>query len=176
MSLILVCFLGTMVHADPRADLASPSQSERDKAAANIQKTYKASPQAQWSKALAAVTVGDSYQKVVKELQPFHGEIVLAGGDLGMEGIYYQLDDTWALICTFEDKKNTTKPGKLMMVRLVQHIRTVDVEPAPKFTGLWTTYYANGVKRLSAHFKNGTPAGEQIFYNSDGSIESRINL
>ncbi|HEU0035007.1 MAG TPA: hypothetical protein VFQ53_30485 [Kofleriaceae bacterium] len=152
--------------ASPRTDLESPAQATRDTAAAIVRKTWKPTPRSRYAPLVQAIRKpGMTKPKVLALLTPYKPRMEGAGAGGGGETIVYRLDDAWALECGFSER------GKLEVlgVELVESVRDVWVEPPKGFTGVWTTYHANGQRSHEIHYKQGTYDGTNTSFHADGS-------
>jgi antitoxin component YwqK of YwqJK toxin-antitoxin module len=165
---LLLVFLGAAgsLLASPGADLASPSQQTRDAAASLLLASYTPPARTNWDSLVATLKVGDSKTKILEQLKPFNAglksEWGFAAGDSCVES--YRLDDLWLLECHFYCSSNT-----LVERKLADRLRDIWVEPPPKFTGVWTTYYVNGRKSHEIHFTDGKYDGEYAKFGANGS-------
>ena len=145
-------------------DLGSPIQETRDKAAAELLKSYVSIPISKWEPTLEKIRKGQSKKEIMELLNPFH---VTQEGGAGGGGGYsesYRLDDEWVLVCWYVQKDDT-----LIDRKLSQAIREVSLLPSKNFTGKWTLYFVNGRKSREINFKDGRQFGEFIAYRPDGS-------
>jgi antitoxin component YwqK of YwqJK toxin-antitoxin module len=78
----------------------------------------------------------------------------------------YRLDDLWILNCHFHYYVSNT----LIETKLTQKWRTIELQPPPHFTGVWTTYYANGQKLHQTRYKDGDYDGDDIGYYPSGRV------
>jgi antitoxin component YwqK of YwqJK toxin-antitoxin module len=76
----------------------------------------------------------------------------------------YRLDSNWEIVIYMDDRS-----GKLMQAKLEDSLAKVWVAPPSSFTGIWTTYYVNGMKSDVISYRKGIYFGEFISYRSDGS-------
>jgi len=163
--LIFLC-LASSLSASPRSDLASPSQKIRDAAARILLISYTPPPRTNWESFVATIKVGDSKTNVLEQLRRFNADLRpewgMGSGESCLES--YRLDDLWMLECQFLCSSNT-----LVERKLTDHLRYIWVEPPPKFTGVWTTYYVNGQKSHEVHYKDGKYDGEFTRFRPDGS-------
>jgi hypothetical protein len=128
-------------HASPRTDLESPSQQTRDAAAAKQRKLFKPTPRSKLQHLVKQIKKpGMTKAKTLALLRPYRPTSEGAGAGGGGETILYRIDDSWLLECGFSDRGD----GKVLDARLIENVRNVFVEPAKDFTGVWTTYYADG--------------------------------
>ncbi|MEO8703171.1 MAG: hypothetical protein ABI867_24205 [Kofleriaceae bacterium] len=161
---LLLVVMTTVADASPRDELASPVQATRDAAAKQIRATFKPSPRAQWDKVVASIKKGTTEQAMLAQLAPYKPtpEGGAAGG--GGSTMSYRIDDSWIIVCAF-----TTADMKLFEIKLVPSVRDLWVEPPKGFTGVWTTYRANGVRSHEIHYQGGTYAGTFTSFHEDGS-------
>jgi hypothetical protein len=149
--------------ASQQTDLASSSQAIRDTAAKAMRASYRPSSRTNWDSLVASIRVGDIRKEIDKRLRLL--KITPGGVDMGpsahAEG--YRLDDRWVLICEYDPF------GNLLERKLDEDTRRVWVEPPPKFSGIWTTYYVNGQKRDAIDYKDGKYNGEFTSFRADGS-------
>jgi hypothetical protein len=152
---------------DPRSDLASPSQSIRDAAAKNLRATYVPPRRSEWECRLAPITPGTKKTDVDELFQPLnlHPERCVEDGATGpavTEQYRYRLDDLWVLDCSYRN-------GVVVQRELREQLRHVWVDPPTGFTGVWTTYFANGQPSREIHYKDGKYDGQFTAMNPDGS-------
>ncbi len=151
--------------ADPRSDLASPSQATRDAAAKILRTTYKPPPRSEWEPLLMKISPGDKRADVQELLRPLklHAE---RGMENGLGGPVlteqYRLDDLWVLGCSYRN-------GVLLKRKLSEQLRHVWVDPPAGFTGVWTTYFVNGQPSHEIQYKDGKYEGLFTALNPDGS-------
>src|ERR1035437_9559962 len=181
--------------ASPRSDLESPSQDPRDAAAkiapartnreslvselrspsaearaaaAKILRANPVSPPAtNWNWLLAALKIGTPMTNVEAKLRSVHAQLELKC-DITVPSVWletYRLDDLWLLYCHFHYVSNT-----LIETKLFQKWRGIGLPPPPHFTGVWTTYYANGQKLRQTRYKNGDYDGDDIGYYPSGRV------
>jgi hypothetical protein len=160
-------FPAFVVHlsASPLADLSSPDQGVRDKAAAEMRVTYQDINESKWAPVISSLKEGQSEADVLEILRPYNvtmlGEII--GGGVPPES--YRLDDAWMLTCWY-----AKAPANLVMWKFEKSVRDVWIAPPKDFTGRWVAYYVNGQKRQQIDYKNGEYSGDWISYYANGSI------
>lgn len=165
----LALFLAAALHlsASPTGDLASPDQATRDVAAKIVRATYQPPPRAKWEPLLAKLTPGMTQQAFADQFARFHlpfGPAIWESG--GGSHHLTRLDDGWQLISIFNSR---SQPPTLIEVTLVANIDGFWVDPPPKFTGTWTTYFVNGRKNEEVQYRNGVYFGTSTSYNQDGT-------
>jgi len=160
------CIVGE-IFCSPVTDLSSPSQEIRDSAAKVLRDDYHMPSRKRWEPILAAIKIGDHYEKIMEIIRPFKAtpEMCVAGGSTSSEN--YRLDDLWLLSCLFRTSEHT-----LIRCGLTDFWRNIWVAPPPHFTGIWTTYYANGQRSHEIHYVNGAYEGAFTTYGPDGSSTS----
>jgi hypothetical protein len=163
----LVVFCGTSVlQASPIADLSSPSQEKRDAAAKILRATYVPASRTNWDLLVSSLQVGSPKTKILAQLQSLNLRIGGGVGSGNTEIETYPLDEFWSLECSFT---NTVSGSGLARVGLTSGMSNIWVEPPTNFTGIWTTYYANGEQSDRIQYKGGRYNGEFIAFYSDGS-------
>lgn len=167
-SCLLIGLLGSAggLVASPRADLFSSSQNIRDAAASILLTNYAPTPRIQWESLVDTIKIGTTKTNLFDQLRPFNPDLRSEWGfATGGECVEsYRLDDVWLLECHFLCRSNT-----LIEIGLRESLRYIWVEPPPKFTGIWTTYYVNGRKSHEIHYKEGKYDGEFTSFRADGS-------
>lgn len=156
-----------VLSATPVADLASPSQNIRDSAAKIVRATYSPHSRTNWDSLVSALKIGSSETNVQAQLQSLNLHSGGGAGSGNTETETYRLDDLWLLECSFT---NTATGSGLAHLNLVQQLRDIWVEPPTKFTGVWTTYYANGQPSHEFHYANGIREGRLTTFYPNGSI------
>lgn len=152
--------------AGPREDLASASQTTRDTAAAKLRTSFKPTPRAKLDALVAKIKKpGMTKQKTLALLKPYKPQTEGGGAGGGGETILYRIDDSWIIECGF----STRGDGSVLAARLVASVRGVWVEPPKGFTGVWTTYYANGQRSNEITYKDGKYDGTFTSFHQDGS-------
>ena len=163
--LVLLAFSGYS-SANPLADLTSPDQAVRDKAAAELHKAFQDTPETKWTPIVEKLTKGQSKTNVLELLRPFDvraaGEGSCAGGGSYSES--YRLDNEWLLVCWFQNVGNTLIDRQL--TRSMKHVWTA---PPKDYTGKWIVYFVNGQKSHEIDYRNGQYVGEFISYRPDGT-------
>jgi MORN repeat variant len=161
---ILVILGAGQAWSSPLDDLASPNQATRDAAAKTLRETYVPPLRSHWASLLNQLNPSMSEAAITDLLRPYHThrEMGDASGGTGYES--YRLDDLWLLQCSMNYRENT-----LIQATLEEMLRHIWVEPPPKFSGLWITYYVNGQKSNEINYQNGIYFGEFIAYHDDGS-------
>jgi hypothetical protein len=167
---VLACFFGVAkLVAGPVDDLASPSQETRDAAAKVLRETAKAVPKKQWEPLMEAMKEaekkGEAKAEILERLKPFKTktELGMGGGMAYAES--YRLDDYWVLRCTYR-----TEGDILVSCELAEIMLRVWVDPPADFTGVWTTYYANGRRSHEVHYAEGKYSGTFTAFRPDGSM------
>jgi len=154
------------VHAaTPRDDLASPDQARRDAAAKILRATYQPTPRATWEPLVALLKPGlpqSAFANLMAHQHHTCGPFLQSSDHGGIQ--LCRLDDAWELSAFF----NNAQPPTLTIATLVTIIQGVQVDPPPTFTGLWTTYYANGQKCIEAQYRTGHLFGTLTGYRPDG--------
>jgi hypothetical protein len=155
--------------AGPVEDLASPSQETRDAAAKVLRETAQAVPKEKWEPLMQAmqeaVKKGETKPEILERLKPFKTttEIGMGGGKAYTES--YRLDDYWVLRCVYRTEADT-----LSACELQEQMRRVWIDPPADFTGVWTTYYANGRRSHEIHYAEGKYSGTFTSFRADGSM------
>jgi hypothetical protein len=164
---LLLAFLiscdGGALMGSPASDLGSSSQEVRDAAASLLRPSYSMPSRSKWEWVEGAVTNGMSQNDVLKALSPLKAKPD-EGGVNATYILSYRLDDAWIFTCWF-----STKGGVLSKRTLLPNLRSVWVEPATNFTGVWVTYYSNGQTNYQIHYDSGKYHGEFISYYTNGS-------
>lgn len=171
VGLVSLCSVGGL-WASPRSDLESPSPATRAAAAAILRASYTPPPRTNWDAFVAALKVGTSKTNVLEKVRPFNAvaESVTEVTSQNYVTEYYRLDDLWRLKCRFHRFNNT-----LLERKLTQALQCIWVATPPRFTGVWTTYYANGQKAHEIHYKDGQLDGAWTCFGNDGSKLSLHN-
>lgn len=162
----LLLFCTDILSATPVSDLGSPSQEKRDAAANILRATYTPPSRTNWDSLVNGFRVGTPKTNVLEHLRSLK---LRSGGGVGSgnaETVTYPLDDLWLLECSFT---NTASGSGLARVGLVERLRNIWVDPPTNFTGVWTTYYANGQRSHEIHYKDGSQDGSCVLFRSDGS-------
>jgi len=161
----ILLFLGVaMACSAPLDDLASPHQATRDDAAKILRTTYVPPPRTTWEPLLAKLVPGLPAQSVADLLRQYRAQMQGSASGGGGTTNNYRLDGDWILEIGMDDRA-----GKLIQAQLVESLAQVWVAPSSSFTGLWTTYYLNGVKSNVISYRNGVYFGEFRSYRSDGT-------
>jgi hypothetical protein len=152
----------------PTADLASPSQEVRDAAAKILRVKAKPPSKSIWSfRFTVHLRKGESKTNILALLRSYNLSAHIAGGYGGIgEYDQYRLDDYWLLGVYLDNNDYTNLP--LVHWKLVPRWREFYVQPPTNFSGVWTTYYANGQKSTEGHFQNGLRSGAFAIYQPDG--------
>jgi hypothetical protein len=166
VGLVSLCSVGGL-WASPRSDLESPSPATRAAAAKILRANPVPHPATNWNSLLAALRVGDLKTNVLEKLRPSHARLEFSYDDTAKSGWVedYRLDDLWLLYCRYHSVSNT-----LIETKLFQEWRPIYLQPPPHFTGVWTTYYANGQKLHQTRYKDGDYDGDDIGYYPSGRV------
>ena len=154
----------TRVWSSPDIEIASPDQSVRDEAARILRSTYVPPPRATWEPLLAQLTPGLAAQSVATLLRLNRAERGMSAAGGGGSSNIYRLNSNWEIVIYMDDRLD-----KLMGAKLEESLANVWVTPPSSFTGLWTTYYVNGMKSTVSSYRNGVAFGEFVSYRPDGS-------
>lgn len=150
--------------ASPIEDLASPDQEVRDKAAAELRRTFQSTPESKWTPILEKVKKGQTKKEILELLAPFKITIEMGGGSGQSHSECYRLDNEWLLRCDYLNN------GDILFDRsLIQSMRGVPAIPPKNFSGKWTVYFVNGNKSREISMKDGHYFGEFIAYRSNGT-------
>ena len=127
--LVLILVLGCRPATPPTTDLASPSQTTRDAAAAILRSTVRPPGQHKWLSLTRQLRAGESETNVLALLQSHRlsTQPEFALGGLGV-ACTYRLDNYWCLGCDF----NNSDPNSLTLEKwkLVPGWRAFAVWPA----------------------------------------------
>jgi hypothetical protein len=104
--------------------------------------------------------------KVEARIGPSH-----PGDGPGMSGggstmVSYRLDDRWMLSVWYTDR---VEPFTVITRKLVDDLRELWIEPPPKFSGVWTTYFVNGQRAHEIHYQAGSYHGTFTSFHHDGT-------
>lgn len=150
--------------ASPTSDLASPSPEVRDAAAKILRETYVAPSRTNWDSLVNKLKLGDPMTNVLDVLARFTNNIEGGFGSGATETERYRLDDLWMLECSHVGSDSDCV---LTHLNILQGLRSVEVEPLPRYTGKWITYYVNGQKSGEGQYKDGKLNGDGVgFYTS----------
>ena len=162
--LIAVAMLSIQpVFASALDDLSSPSQETRDRAAAELRRTFRSTPASKWTPTLDKIKKGQSKKEILGMLGPS----MTNEGSLGSTSSHmarYRLDHEWMLYCRFKNEGDI-----LIECQLSQMLDHIWTPPPQHFTGIWVVYFVNGQKSDQINYKDGKYFGESISYRSDGS-------
>lgn len=150
---------------DSADELASPDQAVRDRAAEHLRATWTPPPREAWDALAGSTHERDTKQSVVDKVPVEAGG---GGGSGGISGMTWQLDDGWALACSFWVKTWTLR----YPCTVEPSVRIVWVEPPAGFTGTWTTYHANGQPFRRAAYRDGQHDGTNTEYRADDGTRS----
>ncbi len=193
LNIIATAIVGSAVfcceacHASTVEDLASPSQGRRDAAAKSLRETYIGSSRTNWNKLVNSLELGTTATLVAKRFQASNF-VAQAGSVSGNLCVQYRLDDLWVLDAWFTNSSKaaiqmeTQQPPEvtpvfplsfsdraLSHVELQERLRSVWVEPATNFTGIWRTYWVNGQPSHEISYKSGKRHGVMKTFHPDGS-------
>jgi hypothetical protein len=166
VGLVSLCSVGGL-WASPRSDLESASPATRAAAAKILRANPVPHPATNWNSLLAALKIGTPMTNVEARLRSVHAQLELKC-DITVPCVWlerYRLDDLWLLYCHFHYVSNT-----LIETKLFQTWRPIYLQPPPHFTGVWTTYYANGQKLCQTRYKDGDYDGDDISYYPSGRV------
>jgi antitoxin component YwqK of YwqJK toxin-antitoxin module len=155
----------------PIADLSSPSQEVRDAAAKVLREKAKPTQKIKWFLFTSRLKKDETGTKLFDLFKSYNvkpePEVLLGG-----LGVYaeFRLDYYWLLGCSFDDRNQTN--SILVSWKLIPRWSAVEVKPSTNFSGVWTTYFANGQKFSERNYTNGLLSGEFKSYSSDGSKSS----
>jgi hypothetical protein len=151
-------------------DLGSPVQATRDRAAAELRRTFRSTPGSKWTPTLDQIKPGQTRQEILELLRPFGATPSWGVGSGQSHTQAYQLDDEWALVCTFRHEGNVGNEVSILIDRkLAPSVRRVRCDPPANFTGTWVVYFVNGQKSYQINCRDGRYFGEFIAYHPDGS-------
>ena len=168
IALVIVALAGDAAAA-PRDEIASPSQATRDAAAQKLRATFKRTPKSKLVRLVKAIKKpGMTKTKTLKLLAPYRPRSEGGGASGGGETIMYRIDPSWILECYFSERDDRV----LSAPRLVESLQEHWVEPPADFTGVWTTYLANGQRAHEIHYAHGKPAGTWTRYDDTGAVIS----
>jgi len=148
--------------ASPISNISSPSQETRDAAAKILRSTYKPPPRTNWDSLVASIKIGDNKTNVIEMLRRLN---IKGGGGAGTgtyESWLFQLDSLWELELSSERDLVTG-------CQLREQMRDFWVLPPTNFSGVWTTYWANGQRSAEVHVTNGKYFGEFTGFHPNGS-------
>lgn len=140
------------------ADLNSPSQVERDKAAALLRRSYVPPPRSNWNAILTFVRTNRDAAETLRRLRWFPHTSEPEGERVRER---YRLDSAWELTCSYRTNDNTREGFSI-------HLHHCWVQPPSRFTGTWVTYYVNGQKCEELTYRNGELESE-LEYEENGS-------
>jgi hypothetical protein len=162
--LLLVALSFSIANGAPIDDLASPDQAIRDKAAAELQLTFKDTPETKWTSTVDKIKKGQTKKEILALLRPFNVKEEGGAGSGQSHSQSYRLDDEWILVCWFQNDGDV-----LIGRKLDRSLRHIWIAPAKNFSGLWVTYFVNGHKSHQINYIDGQYLGEFIAYRADGS-------
>ncbi|MGE0786979.1 MAG: toxin-antitoxin system YwqK family antitoxin [Sandaracinaceae bacterium] len=133
--------------------LASPTQTTRDDAAARARALVEAEPrlrgtEAQWRRRLAWVRPGTTEAELRRRAHATP-EGAMSGG--GGTTASYRLDDFWVAVVVLDATDHVRE-----IAEIVARARDVWVQPPSGFTGRWRTYTAGGSLSHDIEYANGT--------------------
>lgn len=190
---LLNCVNGFGITA--RELLASPWQRQRDMAARVMQNTYKPIPRTKWDALMNSLKPGTKAsvaQELLRSVDAVPMEVTNSAFSYN-----FRLDDLWVLRCSFTNSPSGKSEPALQEARLDEDLKDVWVEVPSDFTGVWTTYWANGqpshrieavngrfegavttffpsgAKNVVAFYHNGVREGEVTEYYESGAIKSK---
>jgi hypothetical protein len=164
-SLIILMILNyRIVFASPLDDLGSPTQDTRDRAAAELSRTFRSTPMSKWTPTIDKIKKGQSKKEILDLLSPFNVTKEGSAGSGQSHSESYRLDNEWVLICWFQNA------GDILIDRkLTQSLKHIWTAPPKNYTGVWVVYFVNGHKSHQINYKDGQYFGEFISYHPDGS-------
>lgn len=182
----LVSLVACMPSApEARRMLASDEPAKRQAGAGALQKMYAKDPtsvgdhgEAYWAERIARVR-GKSASEAIRILE---GPLFM-GGEAGGGGASenYQLDDFWMTTLARSTRGDDTIFDTTPPRRIVVH---VDVSLPARFTGTWTTYFANGAVYESVELEGGLRRRDRVFHDNgmlryeqvfvDGKIDGTV--
>jgi len=149
--------------ADPGNDVrAWAAYATREILAATPSAAYNDHGEAFWRKELEKIKLGMSLAEI-KRVVPCVGE---GGGGSGpWMGVWWQLDDYWAMRLDLWEGTLGQRP------RLERNVLAVWGPELPKeYTGHWTWWYVNGQKARECELRDGKAVGRDVWYQSNGQI------
>jgi len=167
---LAIFFVLSTGFCSPSEDLASPSPEVRDAAARILRASWVAPARTNWEALLARIKVGDSKTNVLELLSAVKAtpEGREGGGNVMSE--LYRLDDLWVLQFSYYETTDNRLIGKEALIgkKLVERMRAMSISAPTNFSGVWTTYWANGQPQSKIHCTNGLNFGEFTGFYSDG--------
>ncbi len=150
-------------------DLAATDPAVREAAAARLRETYVAPSRSLWDYTAAATSEGDTEADIETKL-PTGAEHLPGGGSGNVFGTGWQLDDHWALMCSFWSDRDP--PTLREPCHVIEQLRIVWVDPPARYTGEWTSYYVNGQPARFGQYRDGKLDGSFVFYRHDGTVHT----
>jgi beta-lactamase regulating signal transducer with metallopeptidase domain len=143
--------------------LSDPSQTRRDAAAAELQKSFVVPPRKTWEERVARVQSGMTREEAlaaigIEKREPW----ATMPNDIAAD---YRLDEVWVARLWLTRR---VTPTTVTQAELVESMQRLWINPPADFTGRWTTYYVNGQKSQAIDYRNGKYGGEFIGYHANG--------
>ena len=154
-----------ILFASPTTDLASTNQEVRAAAAKILLQSYVAPPLTNWDTFVSKLKPGISMASALETLGQITNNVAGGVGSSSTEMNRYRLDDLWILECYYDKKGTNTVLNHL---NFIQGLRSVDVEPPARYSGVWTDYYVNGQKSDEGYYYDGKLDGNGVGFHSDG--------
>lgn len=148
--------------------LGSTNQQDRDVASKKLLVVFHPSNKEGWKHRLSWVRPGMILNDVEKKLEKVTGQkskatMVTCGGFSCSQS--YRLDYCYVLTIWYAPGND----NKLISSEVVEQLEYKWVEPPPKFTGVWITYYVNGQKSHEINYKDGKYNGQFTSFYTGGS-------
>lgn len=149
--------------ATARELLTSPSQSIRDVGAQILRGSFVPPPRTNWDVFVKRLKPGMKRAAVESELQTVKAVPGGGGGTGTFETREYRLDDLWVVNCSYTN-------AVLSQAQIDERMFDVWVIPPANFSGDWVTYWVNGERSSSRHYRYGQLDGLSTSYYSGGSV------
>ncbi len=156
--------------------LGSSKQSERDGGAIKMRGTFIPSNKGNWEKQLSWVRPGmvlTDVEKKLKRMTEQQFKVTAGNCSGGSCPQSYRLDHCYVLRISYSvgsyDLRNDNKDNQVISAEVIEQMEYRWVEPPPKFTGIWITYFINGQKSREINYNDGKYNGQFISFHADGS-------
>jgi hypothetical protein len=149
--------------------LGSTNQQDRDVAAKKLLVVFHHSNKKEWATRLSWVQPGMGLKDVETKLEKVLGQKIkgmMADCGGGTCSQSYRLDGCYIFTIWCDDRQSD---HKIISSEIVDQIEYKWVEPPPKFSGVWITYYVNGQKSHEINYKDGKYNGRFTSFRADSS-------